>query len=56
MNKENIKESLIEIYQALLAINVKGADVITLSNVLNYVSGLIRETDTPNENIEPDKN
>ncbi len=55
MNKENIKENLIEIYQALLTINVKGADVITLSNTLSYISTLIREVDNPVPDTEPDK-
>lgn len=55
MNKEDFKQHLIDVYQALLTINVKGADVITLSNTLSYVSNLIRESDNLTTEKETDK-
>ena len=51
MNKNN----LISIYQALLTISVKGDDVVTLSNVLNYIKNLVEQIDKEQSKQNKDK-
>ena len=51
MNKNN----LISIYQALLTISVKGNDVVTLSNVLNYIKNLVEQIDKEKNEQSEDK-
>ena len=49
------KNNLISIYQALLTISVKGDDVVTLSNVLNYIKNLVEQIDKKKNEQNEDK-
>ena len=49
------KNNLISIYQALLTISVKGYDVVTLSNVLNYIKNLVEQIDKKKNEQNEDK-